>query len=449
MNAPTRPIAPWYLAYLILGLLTSGLLPFLLPLMVADVSHQLGTVAYVSGAYNLGLLPAPALGALAERRQLYRPMFFGGFVVLGLALAAFPSVSSLLPWFLLALTMGVATGAIATVATLFIVDFTPRSEWELRIGWLQSFNDAGQLAGLLLASVFADGQFGTGFMVAACLALLAALVGGIGLPVRERSRTRRRNPIGHLRLQPLLRPTQLGPALGGLLQQSHHLQWAALRSLPKALRAPFGRFLLAWAAYNFGVAAFFAYYPLVMRQLYGIPPTVTAVAYAAAAGIGIFLFVAASKLAIRYGSRAVFQSGLALRLFGFLLLGVPLIMALPETTPTALLGFLLAMLAWPVLSVSGTALAASLTPIGEGAAIGLLGASSALATVVGTFASGPLVHAFGYGIVLPLAIAGLAVAELLMLGGRSRPGEVTPTGQKPGDTAGGFTQGGPEARRID
>ena len=60
-------LAPWYLAYLILGLITSRMLPFLLPLMVASTTHDLGHIAYVIGAYNAGLLPAPLLGLLAER----------------------------------------------------------------------------------------------------------------------------------------------------------------------------------------------------------------------------------------------------------------------------------------------------------------------------------------------------------------------------------------------
>lgn len=420
MSAPIGRVAPWYLAYLILGLLTSGMLPFLLPLMVAGTSHQIGTVAYVTGAYNLGLLPAPIFGVAAERRRLYRPIFFGGFVVLALTFAAFPFVGSLVPWFLISLMMGVAAGAAATVATLFVVDFAPRSEWEPRIGWLQTFNGAGQLAGLLLAGAFARGGFVAGFVLAACLALFAVAVGGIGLPADGRKR-QRSIPLRHLPVQPLLGSIQLDPVFGGLLGHSHHLQWAAVRGLPRAVRGPFGRFLLAWSAYNFGVAAFFAYYPLVMRQSYGIPPAVTAVAYAVAAGIGIFLFIGASSMAVSYGARAVFRGGLALRLVGFGFLGLPFVIAVPGTTFVALLGFLLAMLAWPVLSVSGTALAARLTPIGEGAAIGLLGATGALATVIGTFASGPLVHAFGYGIVLLLAVAGLAAAELLMLGSDRKP----------------------------
>ena len=416
----------WHLAYLILGLVMSGLIPFLLPLLVVQGTHQLGAVAYVTGAYGIGLLTAPLFGVLAERRHLYRPLFAGAFAVLGFAFAAVPYVASLVPWILLALIIGIATGAASTIATLFIVDFTPKSDWEPRIGWLQSVNAVGQLAGLLLAGAFAGGQFLLGFRIAAGLALLAALLGAAKPPVGQRSKLGRDPPTGSP-LQPLLRATQLEPPFGGLWQHSHHLRGAPIRGLLAALPTPFGRFLLAWSVYNFGIAAFFAYYPLIMRESYGMPPSATAMAYAIAAGIGIFLFVAAGRLAVRRGSRTVFQLGLALRFFGFTFLAFALITTLPGEMFIAPSGFLLVMLAWPVLSVSSTALAARLSSISEGAAVGLLSGCGALATVVGTFTSGPLVHAFGYGIVLPLAIAGLVTAALFTLGGDDRPAGVPPT----------------------
>lgn len=416
--SPSR-IAPWYAAYLILGLLTSGMLPFLLPLVIVDVSHQLGTVAYVTGAYNLGLLPAPLIGRLAECAHLHRPLFFGAFVVLALAFAAFPHVSGVGPWFVLALVIGVATGAAATVATLFVVDFSPRAEWEPRIGWLQSFNGAGQLVGLLLAGAFARGGFGIGFTLAGGLALVAIVVGHLGLPQDGAHRVRDQT-LGHVALLPMLAPTQVGTIFAGLLHHSHHLQWAGLQAMRGALRAPFARVLIAWACYNFGVAAFFAYYPLMMRRSYGVAPEVTAIVYATAAGVGVFLFLLASRLTTRYGGRVVFQAGIAVRLLGFSLLELPFVVTPPFVAVIALTGFVLVMLSWPAISVSGTSLAARLTPIGEGAAIGLLSAIGALATVLGTFAGGPLVRAFGYGTTPLIALAGLGCAELVMLRRRHR-----------------------------
>jgi MFS family permease len=185
------------------------MLPFLLPLMVATTGYDFDGIAYVIGAYNIGLLPAPFLGMLAERHRLFRPVFFGGFIMLSLALAILPEVAKLAVWIPLALLIGLGVGAIATVAPLFVIDFAPKPEWEPRIGWLQSFNGGGQLAGLLLAGAVAGGSLAYGFWLAAAFAALALGVGRIGLP--------------SLAWGELMRGFQSGPAIGGLLQHSHHL----------------------------------------------------------------------------------------------------------------------------------------------------------------------------------------------------------------------------------
>jgi predicted MFS family arabinose efflux permease len=298
-----------------------------------------------------------------------------------------------------------------------VVDFTPKSAWEPRIGWLQSFYGGGQLTGLLVAGMIARGPLSYGFWLASALAVLALLVGRIGLPADDGRRRLRLPPLAWGKL---MRGFQPSHPPGGLLQHSHHLHRAALGSLAFPLGGGFARFLLAWASLNLGVAPFFAYYPLFMKKSYGIAPTSTAFLYALAAAVGIGLFVLAGRVAKQRGSRLVFKVGLALRMAGFSILGVLTLMPLSGKVVFAMLGFALVMLAWPVLSVSGTGLAARLTPIGEGAAMGLLAASNAVATVLGTFLGGPLVEAFGYKIVPLIAVAALAGAEILM--GRWRRG---------------------------
>jgi hypothetical protein len=81
-------------------------------------------------------------------------------------------------------------------------------------------------------------------------------------------------------------------------------------------------------------------------------------------------------------------------------------------------GFAIVMLGWPILSVSATGLAAGLTPIDEGAAMGWLAASNAIATVVGTILAGPLIDAMGYKSAAPAAIIGLSGAAALLGCGR-------------------------------
>jgi len=225
-------VAPWYLAYAILGLITSGMLPFLMPLMVASTTGKPGLIAYVIGAYNIGLLTAPLLGKFTQRYQLFRPVFFSGFIALTLGLGAATQISAFGGWVPLALLCGVGAGAVATVAPLFVIDFAPKDEWDARIGWLQSFSGGGQLAGLLIAGLITQGPLAYGFWVAAALSSVAVLVGHFGLPSDKRRHGARLPPPAWGRL---MSGFHSGPAAGGLLHHSRILRGEALRRLPKSL----------------------------------------------------------------------------------------------------------------------------------------------------------------------------------------------------------------------
>lgn len=105
-----------------------GVLPILLPLMIVGLTHRLSWVAYVMGGYNLGLQTSPLWGSIADQRHAHRALFFGGFLVLMGALAAMPFLPEILPWTALPFLAGAGTAAVATVATLFVVEFNPQDE---------------------------------------------------------------------------------------------------------------------------------------------------------------------------------------------------------------------------------------------------------------------------------------------------------------------------------
>ena len=84
-----------------------------------------------------------------------------------------------------------------------------------------------------------------------------------------------------------------------------------------------------------------------------------------------------------------------------------------DRTLCGVAGFSLIVIAWPLLSVSGTDLGARLTPFSEGAAVGLLNTALALATALGIVFSGPLVAHWGYKTVPVTALAGLVAALFL------------------------------------
>lgn len=412
---PRRYTRPWYFAYLLLGIVTAGMVPVLLPLMMMAVSHELSSVAYVMGVYDLGLLTSPLWGILAERRKLYRTLFFAGFLFSLVAVAAFPLMRALTGWMIAAFVLGAGSSGAATVASLLIVDFEPPNEWEPRIGLLQSFNGAGQVVGLLLASIFSHDGFSIGLWVAAIVLLPALVFAKRGLPVTTGRRDDRSSKAQPHRLLDM-RALAVFPHINlpsGIEFHFHALNMSGLRGLPAAVGTPFGRLLLSWFFVSLGVAGFSTYFPLMLAHSYGLNSHVSSLLFAVMAGVGIALYVLAGRWSARLGSGRVYQFGLLLRFIGFILLMLPFIVPTGHRFAFAAIGFTLNIIAWPILSVSGTDLAARLAPFSEGAAMGLFNAALASATVIGAFASGPLIATFGYRSIAVMALLGIVLASVL------------------------------------
>ena len=430
LGAPRRYIRPWYLAYLLLGMVTAGLLPVLLPLIIEALSHSLATVAYVIGAYNFGLLTSPLWGMAAERGKAYRALFLGSFLLTGAGIAALLLLQTATGWLVSAFAIGAGSGGAATLATLFVVDFAPQAEWEPRIGWLQSFNAAGQVVGLMVAAVFSSGHFATALWVSVALLVLAMALGGLGLPAAASLHApdsgKPHKPVHvHLDIRALaIFPKLSLPSDIGL--HFYHLNLHGLRGLPKTFGTPFGRFLLSWFVLAFAVAALFSYFPLMLAHSYGISARASALIYAVTAAVGIALYILTSRLTARYGAGRIYRLGLYLRIAGFALLLAPFAPGVADRSAFGVVGFAVIVIAWPLLSVAGTDLGASLTPFSEGAAVGLLNAALALATALGIVCSGPLVARWGYAAVPATALAGLVLS--VALGRSPRPPRAAPAG---------------------
>jgi len=407
--------SPWYAAYAILGLVSAAIIPVLLPLMVTASSHNLSYVAWVMGIYNLGLLTSPLWGNLTDKKHKHRLLFFGGFVLLLAGLIILPFAKKLLSWLIISFLLGSGTAAVATVSTLFVVEFNPQNEWSSRIGWLQSFNGAGQTIGLVIAAIFSSsGLFNYGIWIGAVLLLPAIILGHLGLPVKK-SQTGIQHLIKDLDFRKLAKFGKIELIGGGLLRHSHHLNISALRNIKKLLSTSFGLFILSWFVASFGVAAFFAYFPLAMKTAYLVPPGLTSLIYAVAGGIGIALYTGTTKLSENYGVSKVYKWGTFLRLFGFLFLLLLIFLKISLMPVIASLAFALIILSWPILSVTGTTITAELTPVSEGEAMGLYNASGAVATVLGTFLGGPLVGIIGFSAIPILGVAGLGISFILTL----------------------------------
>jgi len=424
LTQPRRWIESWYIVYALLGAVSSGLIPVLLPLMIVSISgeaHGLATVGYVIGAFNLGSMTSPFWGQWADSKKLYRTICLGGLLLELTAMALFPFAKGLLEWFMLALVIGAGSAAVTTCSTLLIVEFHPKNEWTPRIGWLQTFNGAGQVLGLLLAGVFAAGLFKVGLWTGAGILALGLLIGIFNLPRINEEQTTKKSKTHitehhglDLNFQALSRFVRVEWFGVGLLRHFYVLNVAGILSMIKLLPTRFGRFLLSWFFIFFGVAGFFAYFPLFLRSSFGVAPTLTSVSYAVAAGLGVTLYTLCGRWAERFGAgRIYFLSRLA-RLSGFILMLV--IMLAPHMAVSgslALLGFAVVVLSWPVISVTGTELTSELSPLSQGAAQGLNNAANGVATVAGTYLAGGLIHATGYISIPLIAIVGLIFSILM------------------------------------
>jgi MFS family permease len=374
------------------------MLPLLLPLSAGGSTHA-GTIV---GCMNLTGLTAPVWGHLADRRRLHRPVLLAGMLVVLVALLLMPVQIALPLKAALAGLLGLGFAAANTVANMFIVEVHPREEWDARIGAFQALSGIGQVSGLLLAGVI-GGRYALAFGVAAGLVAMALPIAWLTLrrvhTVVPRHMATAHPPIG-------------GEGWSCAPQRMFHiLTWGGLRRLMRELEMPLARLLIVWFVAFVAIGAVLTLLPLALVRAFGIPLGLPASTYAFASAIGLGMYVVAAGLARRFGAPLVLRAGFAARAAAMAILAIAF-MAEVDAIPLALSGFAILVVAWPLLGVAGTALAAELAPGEKGEAIGLFNAISSLAGAVGAFLGGWAMDAVGFGNV---CLAGAAVVALAAL----------------------------------
>ena len=394
-------IEPWYLVYALLGLVAAGLVPVLVPLIVNQTGNA-GQVGLVMAAVSLGGLTAPLWGSLADRYRLHRWLLVGGMLTTTVGLAAFAFTTQPVIWLLLAVIQGFGAAGAATVANLFVVEAHPKTEWDERIGWLQTFYGIGQVSGLLLAGVLTKTDFRVGFLVAAGLSAVAAILGWA---------TTKTPPA-----QPGMEPVLTHPAkhtewvFNSPQRLFHRPKLAGIKKIGATLRSPYGVFLIFWLLAFTGSAAVFSQYPILMQKLYGVTPSASSFAFAIIASLGLTLYTPAGKWAENYGTTRILRASLGLRLLALVgLLWLGFLSTSGRVGLLALFAFAFIVWAWSLMSVSGTALAAQLSPVGEGQGMGIFNAVTAIAGVIGAMLGGWVAGVWGYNSIVVLAVLGVAL----------------------------------------
>ena len=402
MSAQAKPahlIEPWFAPFALVNGSAVGLVPILLPLVA--IRYGVGQVGLVMGAFNLGAFAAPVTGNLADRYRSYRLLTAGCAAACAASLWLFPLAG---PWpeVLLALVNGAGFAGAVTVANLLIVERQPKSQWNQRLGWLETALSVGQGGSLVLAAWLAG-------LHAKPALLTAAIVPASGVPLalllipRQRPFAPRAfaahwlTSIGHV--------GEWGPASPS---RAHHLAHRPSRAgFAAVLRGRFGWFLAAWMTGFAGAAIIFALYPVLFRSAFGVPPRTSALAFAAIVFASLPLFVVAGRVSQRRGPAAVLAGALAARVI--LLTALAVLAAARHVSPALpLAAFAGIMFAWSFLSVASPGLTAQLVPGDEGDAQGALNASSGLAGLVGSVTGGFAAAHWGYPAALGIGAAAVA-----------------------------------------
>jgi MFS family permease len=405
-------IEPWYGGYAILGALTSGLAVISIPLVVATgggSSLQIGTAIAVQ---NLGVLFAPLWGTVADRTRSYRAVFFSGFVLIGLGFLGFSVLPGLPVWLVCAFLVGFGTGASNTVASLFVVEFTPKDEWSQRISWLQTFNAVGSVLGMAIAGLLAP-RIGT--MIAAISVIPAIVLGGRGLPVPRGPFHIPRPHLSGSELNHLQR--HAGPNAATVVAYLHRPRLAEFAVLGSALTSGFGLFLASWFLFSLAVSSFASLYPVPMLKSFGVTVAESSLLISISTAASIPLYNFAGRLTSRRGPATVLGIGIGGRMVGLAGLAVVAYLHPAAAILPVIVLFGLYQGIWPLLSVASNDLAAGLAPFGEGAAMGLFNAVAGIASALGAVVGGKVADVFGYPAVSLFAALGalLALACVTML----------------------------------
>ena len=334
-------------------------------------------------------------------------------------MAAFPLGHGLMAWFIIALVMGISTAAVATCAILMVVEFHPVKEWTPRIGWFQTFNGAGQAIGLLLAGVLVTAGYRVALWAGAAL-LLPAI--GLGVwALRKIAMHYALDPSVTIRwlrshgdLTPIARFARVELLGGGILRHFSIININSLKTFADLLPTRFGRFMVSIFLLFFGIAGFFAYFPVFLHRSFHISATVTSFDYAITAGLGVFLYPLAGRWCGWLGAGTIYLFGRIIRFAAFALMLAAIVVNAEMVRMVMAFGsFSLVILAWPLISVSATELTSELSPMKQGVAQGLYNAANALGTVAGTYAAGAAVAYMNFKSLPIMAVVGILLSLLI------------------------------------
>ena len=381
----------WYSGYSFQGAVVFGTGAILMPIVVnnAGDAAKAGTVM---AFFYIGQMLAPLMGAITDRTGRHRLFYLSGYVLLASGLAIFPFTQLVWYWIALAFLQGVGSGTSNTVAAMFVVEYSPKPEWNARVGWLQTFYGIGQAAGLGLAAVL-QARPELGLLVSAGLMAPGMALGVRGLPPPQAYHKPDKAEFSRRAHRP---PRTVYSIL-------HRYEGTVMKNLKRLFyewRSTFGLYIAGWFFVMLATWLIGVLYPLLMKSAFNISYSMSSLYYALGAIIGIFVYMPSGALGKRIGDGWVVIIGTVMTLVSIAALSVLTYVHSDLNQWLVPIMYILIPIAWSPLMVGGTCWAAQLATFEEGEALGSYNATTAVAAVIAAFTAGLVAHNFGYGMVL-------------------------------------------------
>ena len=381
----------WYAGYALQGIVVFGTGAIIMPIVVNNAGDA-AKAGIVIGFFYIGQMFAPLMGAITDRTGLHRFFYISGYVLLAIGLAIFPFTRLVWFWIVLAFLQGLGSGTTNTVAAMFVVEYNPKTEWDSRIAWLQTFYGVGQAVGLGLASVL-QARPELGLTISAALMAPGIILGIRGLPARENYHRVHKATFSRR----LHRPPRT------VYSMLHRYEGTVLtigKRLVSEWRSKFGLYIIGWFLIMLTTWLIGVLYPLLMKSAFNIPYSLSALYYATGAIIGIFIYMPSGELGKRIGDGWVVTLGTGMTLISVSGLAILSYINTGFNQVLVPVIYVLIPIAWSPLIVGGTSWAAELATFEEGEALGLYNATTAVAAVIAAFAAGLVANHFGYGVIL-------------------------------------------------
>ncbi len=403
----SKYVEKWYWGFLLQGAIVLGLAPILIPVIVGSKQGPV-EAGVVVAAFYLGQLASPLFGSLADKYNIYKKIYLGSYILMGLSVIGFVFAQGVGLWFLLALIIGLSAGAGNTLSAMYVVEVAPHEEWDQRIGWLQTFYGTGQALGLFGAALFACAA-DYGMIFAGVLMLPGFLISRVTVPsIYTASFEHAHKHIPHhysRRTRSVFAP----------FHRYQIITTIAMRDFIRGIVGRFGLLLLSWFLVTLGMWLFMNLYPLLMEKSYNISAGISSTYYAVFATVGAFVYAPSGILGRRIGNALVVFVGIVMLFVS--LLGLAILCYIGETEWWLLVPAAFAMIpiAWSPLIVGGTAFASELTPFSQGEGLGLFNASFALSSVIAAVLAGFIAHRWDYPTVTLVATVFAGVGMLIFL----------------------------------